>query len=53
MQNAVQHVLSAFQYILTRGVAAVSLLYDIAIFTYSVQNKEWHVFNESAMYFVA
>jgi len=29
--------------------AAISLLYDIAIFTYCTQNKQWHVFNESAM----
>jgi len=28
--------------------AAISLLHDIAIFTYSLQTKQWHVFNESA-----
>ena len=29
-------------------LAAIALLYDIAIFTYSLMNKEWQVFNESA-----
>jgi len=28
-------------------LAAISLLCDIAIFTYSTQRKQWHVFNES------
>jgi len=28
--------------------AAISLLYDIAIFIYSVPNKQWYVFSESA-----
>jgi len=28
-------------------LAAMSLLYDIAICTYSQQNRQWHVFNES------
>lgn len=27
---------------------AISLLYDIAICVYSVQDKQWHVFNETA-----
>jgi len=29
-------------------LAAVALLYDIAIFVYSTQNKQWYVFNELA-----
>ena len=28
-------------------VAAIALLYDITVFTYSVQNKTWYVLNES------
>ena len=28
-------------------LAAISVLYDIMIFTYSVLNKQWYVFNES------
>ena len=27
-------------------MAAIALLYDIAIFVYSTQNKQWYVFNE-------
>ena len=29
-------------------LAAISILYDVVIFTYSLVNKQWHVFNESA-----
>ena len=29
-------------------IAAIALLYDIMVFTYSTQNKSWYVFNESS-----
>ena len=28
-------------------IAAIALLYDITVFTYSMQNKQWYVLNES------
>ena len=53
MQDAIQQVQLGFAihtdaWCEDAHLAAMSLLYDIAIFTYSVQTKEWHVFNESA-----
>jgi len=30
--------------------AAIALLYDITVFTYSMQNKQWYVLNESGRY---
>ena len=52
MQNAIDRVQSGFPlhtdaWCEDAHLGAVSLLYNITILTYSVQNKEWHVFNES------
>jgi len=54
MQRAVQQVQTGFGVVHHDAwgedghICAVALLYNISIFTYSLQNRQWHVFNESA-----
>ena len=51
MQSAVQHVQRGFSvpndaWLDDGHFVSISLLYDIAIFVYSMQTKQWYVFNE-------